>query len=189
MDLLYQAAMAWRELTAYTYRITYGKNKTLHTITLKFRTDEFYHLAGFQYTKDIVLPVRFSRPKTLDVILSGKITEKHIAKSENYPMITERLTAITQLKSALETAFTVYQFNAKVLPFYTNITAQNLISAQCGDVVFLFTDSNASGEAFSKSVFLKHPDHDFSINQKALAIFRVERENGELVCLYSKDMK
>lgn len=189
MDLLYQAAMAWRELTTYTYRITYGKNKKLHTITLKFRADEFYHLAGFQYTKDIVLPVRFSRPKTLDVILSGKITEKHITKSENYPMITERLTAITQLKSALETAFTVYQFNAKVLPFYTNITAQNLISAQCGDVVFLFTDSNASGEAFSKSVFLKRPDHDFSINQKALAIFKVERENGELVCLYSKDMK
>lgn len=189
MDLLYQAAAAWRELTTYTYRITYGKNKALHTITLKFRKDEFYHLAGFQYTKDIVLPVRFSRPKTLDVILSGKITEAHISKSENYPMIAERLTAITQLKAALEISFTVYRFNAKVLPFYTSITAQNLISAQCGDVVFLFTDSNTSGEAFSKSVFLKRPDHDFSTNQKALAIFRIERENGETVCLYSRDAK
>ena len=57
MDLLYQAAQAWKDLTQYTYCITYGQNKTLHTITLKFRTDEFYHLAGFQYTKDVVLPV------------------------------------------------------------------------------------------------------------------------------------
>lgn len=189
MDLLYQAAQAWKDLTQYTYRITYGQNKTLHTITLKFCTDEFYHLAGFQYTKDVVLPVRFSHTKTLDVILSGKITEADIAKSENYPMIAERLTAITKLKAALDTAFIVYQFNPKVLPFYTNITAKNLICAQCGDVVFLFTDNNANGEAFSKSVFLKRPDHDFSKNQKALTIFRVERENGGTVCLYSRDMK
>lgn len=189
MDLLYQAAAAWKALTEYTYRITYGKNKVLHTITLKFRADEFYHLAGFQYTKDIVLPVRFSHPKTLNVILSGKITEAHIIKSENYPMITERLIAIAKLKAALDTTFTLYQFNPKVLPFYTNITAQNLISAECGDVVFLFTDSSANGESFSKSVFLKRPDHDFRANQKALAILRVERENGETVCLYSRDVK
>ena len=53
MDLLYEAASAWQELTAFTYRITYGKRGVLHTITLKFEVSEFYHLAGFQYMNDI----------------------------------------------------------------------------------------------------------------------------------------
>lgn len=148
MDLLQQAATAWKELTAYTYRITYGKSGVLHEIVLKFELAEFYHLAGFQYLKDIALPVRFSHTKTVDVILSGKLTESDIAKSENYAQIQERLTAITKLKSALDTAFKVYHFNPNSLPFFTRITAKNLISAEYGDVVFLFTDYAKGGTAF-----------------------------------------
>lgn len=178
MDLLYEAASAWQELTAFTYRITYGKRGVLHTITLKFEASEFYHLAGFQYMNDIVLPVRFSHTKAIDAALTGRITQAHISKSENYEAIKERLTAITKLKQALDTSFQVYKFNPAVLPFYTKITAENLILAKCGDVVFLFTDQSKDGTAFSKSIFLKREDRDFSRNQKALSVLKVER-NGQ----------
>ena len=116
MDLLYEAASAWQELTAFTYRITYGKRGVLHTITLKFEVSEFYHLAGFQYMNDIVLPFRFSHAKAVDAALTGRITQKHIAKSENWEAIKERLTAITKLRQALDTSFSVYKFNPGVLP-------------------------------------------------------------------------
>lgn len=185
-DLLQQAAAAWEELTAYTYRITYGKSGVLHEIILGFDWAEFYHLTGFQYLKDIALPVRFSHAKTIDVILSGKLTEADIAKSESYESIRERLTAITKLKAGLDTSFTVYQFKPGSLPFFTRITAEYLISAECGDIVFLFTDKEMGGKAFSKSIFLKRPGRDFGQNQKALAVLKVERENGGTVCLYTR---
>ena len=178
MDLLYEAASAWQELTAFTYRITYGKRGVLHTITLKFEVSEFYHLAGFQYMNDIVLPFRFSHAKAVDAALTGRITQEHIAKSENWEAIKERLTAITKLRQALDTSFSVYKFNPEVLPFYTKIKAENLILARCEDVVFLFTDQSKDGIAFSKSIFLKREGRDFSRNQKPLSILKVER-NGQ----------
>ena len=180
MDLLYEAASAWQELTAVTYRIIYGKRGILHTITLQFEASEFYHLAGFQYMNDIVLPVRFSHTKAIEAALSGRITQAHIAKSENWEAIKERLTAITKLRQALDTSFSVYKFHPEVLPFYTKITAENLILARCEDIVFLFTDQSKDGTAFSKSIFLKREDRDFSRNQKALSVLKVER-NGQTI--------
>lgn len=180
MDLLYEAALAWQELTACTYRITCGKSGVLHTITLKFDAGEFYHLAGFQYLRDLVLPVQFSHAKAIGAVLDGRITEAHIAKGEHYDAIRERLTAITRLKAALDTSFEVYRFRPDVLPFYTKIKAKNLILAKCGEVVFLFTDQAADGTAFSKSIFLKRADRDFSKNQKLLSVLKVERDGQVL---------
>lgn len=180
MDLLYEAAAAWQKLIACAYRITYGKSGVLHTITLKFDAGEFYHLAGFQYLRDLALPVRFSHAKAIDAMLTGKITEAHIAKSENYEAIKERLTAITRLQAALDTSFKVFRFNPDVLPFYTKIKAENLILAKCGEVVFLFTDQAEDGTAFSKSIFLKRADRDFSKNQKLLSVLKVERDGQVL---------
>lgn len=175
MDLLYEAASAWQELTACTYRITYGKSGVLHTITLKFDGSEFYHLAGFQYMNDIVLSFRFSHAKAIEAVLTGRITEAHISKGDNYEAIKERLTAITKLKKAMDASFQIYKFNPEVLPFYTKIKAENLILAKCEDIVFLFTDQAKDGAAFSKSIFLKREGRDFSRNQKPLAILKVER--------------
>ena len=109
MDLLYEAASAWQELTACTYRITYGKSGVLHTITLKFDGSEFCHLAGFQYMNDIVLPFRFSHAKAIEAVLTGRITEAHISKGDNYKAIKERLTAITKLKKAMDASFQIYK--------------------------------------------------------------------------------
>lgn len=179
MDLLYEAAKAWSELSAYRYRIIYKKGNEQGEISLGFENTEFYHLAGFQYLNDIVLPFRSSRPKTLNTVLAGKITEKQIAKSEKFKMIEERLLAITKLQAVLDTSFKVYRFNPNALPFYTKIVAQNLISANVGDVVFLFTDSDKNGATYSKSIFLKHDDRDYTKRQKELKIIEVKRETAQ----------
>lgn len=186
MDLLYEAARSWRELCHYTYHITYGKQKVLHRVSLRFEAGEFYHLAGFQYLSDVVLPFRFSISNTLNAVLDEKVRECHLMKSGNYAQIRDRLTAIVCLKEALETSFHIYLFDAKKLPFYTRLTAQHLIAAESEGIVFLFTDADASGTSYSKSIFPMQEGRDYRKNQKALAILRVERENGERVCLYAK---
>ena len=56
--LLYDAAVAWKELTEYYYVFTFGYKQQLYTIHLSFPSEKFPHLAGFQYLQDINLRFR-----------------------------------------------------------------------------------------------------------------------------------
>ena len=73
MDILQQSALAWKELTEYRYQFVYGYKKTLYPINLTFSFEDYPHLAGFQYLKDISLP-NYTSAKIVDRILEGKIT-------------------------------------------------------------------------------------------------------------------
>ncbi len=73
MDLLQQSAKAWKEIIEYCYLFTYGYKKQLYPIKLTFSLEDYPHLAGFQYMKDISLP-NYSSAKIADRILEGKIS-------------------------------------------------------------------------------------------------------------------
>ena len=77
MDILKQSALVWKELTEYRYQFVYGYKKTLYPINLRFSYEDYPHLAGFQYMKDISLP-NYSSAKIADRILEGKITFEQI---------------------------------------------------------------------------------------------------------------
>lgn len=81
--LLYNAVGAWKELTEYYYVFTFGYKQKLYTIHLSFPLEKFPHLAGFQYLRDINLP-RFNPAKTMNMILSGKISHSQIEKGSQY---------------------------------------------------------------------------------------------------------
>ena len=72
MNLLQQSALAWKEITEYRYLFTYGYKKKLYPINLTFSLEDYHHLAGFQYMKDISLP-NYTSAKIVDRILEGKI--------------------------------------------------------------------------------------------------------------------
>lgn len=110
MDLLYQSALAWKKLTEYNYRLTYGYKKRLHPINLTFSFEDFPHLAGFQYLKDISLP-NFTSAKIVDRILEGKISFEQVKKAHLYEeMVRPRLEALIHLKDSLDNEFTLYSF-------------------------------------------------------------------------------
>ena len=67
-DLLYDVADVWKKLMSYRYLITYGYRQQLYEIQLSFSEEDFAHLIGMQYLKDIVLP-RYNSRKTLKKIL------------------------------------------------------------------------------------------------------------------------
>ena len=81
---MYRAAEVWKELTDYHYVFTYGYKGELHEIKLTFSLEDFPHLAGFHYLKDLALP-RYSPRKTVDMILSGKITHETVRTSVPVP--------------------------------------------------------------------------------------------------------
>ena len=78
-DILYQAASVWENLTEYHYIITYGYKNKLHTLNLTFSPEDFPHLAGFQYLRDLSLP-RYNPRKILSNILSQNINLKQLKK-------------------------------------------------------------------------------------------------------------
>ena len=56
MNLLQQSALAWKEITEYRYSLIYGYKKQLYPLHLTFSLEDYPHLAGFQYMKDLSLP-------------------------------------------------------------------------------------------------------------------------------------
>ena len=81
MGLLQQSAQAWKEITKYRYLFTYGYKKQLYPINLTFSLEDYPHLAGFQYMKDISLP-NCSSAKIADRILEVKY---HLKKFKRQP--------------------------------------------------------------------------------------------------------
>ena len=53
MDMLQQSALMWKEMTEYSYLLTYGYKRQLYKINLTFSLGDYPHLAGFQYEKMI----------------------------------------------------------------------------------------------------------------------------------------
>lgn len=49
MDMLQQSALMWKEMTEYSYLLTYGYKRQLYNINLTFSLGDYPHLAGFQY--------------------------------------------------------------------------------------------------------------------------------------------
>lgn len=82
MDLLQQSALAWKEITEYRYLFTYGYKQKLYPINLAFTPEEYPHLAGFQYIKDISLP-NYSSAKIVGRIIEGNITFKKYSVQPN----------------------------------------------------------------------------------------------------------
>ena len=184
-DLLVLAASAWTELMEYRYCFTYGYRKQLYEICLSFSVQDFPHLAGFQYLKDIQLP-KFNPPKTVEMILSGKIKFDTVKKSSQFDnLVKPRLLALVRLKDTLENNFGLYSFTPRFYPFTTTIKADYLISTLTGPIDFIFiiragSGTSAKAQEMTIGDFLccsafEMDVRDYRCNQRPRTILRKER--------------
>lgn len=77
MDILQQSALAWKKLTEYRYQLVYGYKKNLYPINLTFSYEDYPHLAGFQYLKDISLP-NYTSAKIVNRIASHIVIDSYV---------------------------------------------------------------------------------------------------------------
>lgn len=151
----------------------------LYPINLSFSFEDYPHLAGFQYMKDISLP-NYTPARIVDRILEGKITFKQIQKAAQYEeMVKPRLTALVQLKNSLDNEFNLYSFMPRMYSFYTNIKADYLIASHVviDSFVFLIHTSpngDAKCDFLCCSTFAKG-DRDYEQNQKKRTLLKKER--------------
>ena len=191
MDLLYDAAVAWSKLLPFHYDIICGKSKKLYPISLDFKEDEFYHLAGFPHINDIVFPVQFSQCAMLRKVLDGTITEQMISKSKGYEKTAKsKLLAIIQLEKLLKNCSKAYMFDPRRLGFYTKIKAKYLLVDEQSQVFFLFTDTkDADKTYFSRSTFIMD-NQDFRRNQSSMTVLQIKRtqlHTGTTEILFCRD--
>lgn len=178
--LLYDAAVAWKELTEYYYIFTFGYKQQLHTIQLTFPPEKFPHLAGFQYLKDISLP-RFNPSKTLNMILSGKISHSQIEKGSQYEeSVKPRLEALIRLKKTLEQNFLLHSYMPQFYSFTTQIKADYLISSTTVPVDFIFIIKSSSSGEISICDFVccsafSQTKRNYRENQRPRSILKKER--------------
>ena len=179
MDILKQSALAWKNLTEYRYQFVYGYKKSLYPINLTFSPEDYPHLAGFQYLKDIALP-NYTSAKIIDRILEGKITFEQIQKSSQYKeMVNPRLEALIHLKSSLDNDFNLYSFMPRMYPFITNIKADYLISSHIDIDSYVFIihttpNGNAKCDFLCCSAFTKG-ERDYEANQRKRTLLKKER--------------
>ena len=178
-DVLYQAALVWKTLTEYSYVFTYGYKRQLRTINLTFSMEDFPHLAGFQYLKDLSLP-RYNASKIVDKILESKLTYEQVSKGVQYvEMVKPRLEALVRLKDILENDFRLFSYMPRMYPFTTTIKADYLISSHLDCVNFVFIiQSSFSGSArcdyLCCSAFTKG-ERDYEANQRMRIVLKKER--------------
>ena len=179
MNLLKQSALAWKEITEYRYLLTYGYKKNLYPINLTFSPEDYPHLAGFQYMKDISLP-NFTSAKIVDRILDDKITFEKIQEAAQYEeMIKPRLEALIHLKTSLDNNFTLYSYLPRMYPFVTGIKADYLISShfEINSFVFIIQatpQGDAKCDFLCCSIFAKG-DRDYETNQRSRTLLKKER--------------
>lgn len=179
MDILLQSAIAWKELTEYRYQFVYGYKKTLYPIHLAFSFEDYPHLAGFQYLKDISLP-NYTSAKIVKRILEGKITFAQIQKAAQYEeMVKPRLEALIHLKNSFDNDFNLYSFMPRMYPFITNIKADYLIASHTVVDSYVFIihttpNGDAKCDFLCCSAFTKG-GRDYEANQRKRALLKKER--------------
>ena len=179
MNLLQQSARAWKEITEYHYTFTYGYKKQLYPINLTFSLEDYPHLAGFQYMKDISLP-NYSSAKVADRILEGKILFESVQKATQYEnMIKPRLEALIHLKESLDNEFNLSSYMPRMYPFITGIKADYLISSHFNVDNFIFiikanSHSELKCDFLCCSIFEKG-DRDYETNQRPRTLLKKER--------------
>ena len=148
-------------------------------INLIFSLNEYPHLAGFQYAKDIALP-NYSSAKIADRVIEGKISFDTLKKATQYKdMIKPRLEALIHLKESLDNEFNLYSFMPRMYPFYTTIKADYLISSHTNINNFIFI-INTNSQNESKCDFLccstfEKGKRDYETNQRARTLLKKER--------------
>ena len=167
MDTLYDAALQFQKLKNYEYTIVLGYKNKSSSINLRFFEDNFFHLCGFQYLRDVSKINELSNSsKALNSVLNGEITQKDIETSENYKLhgIADRISAVANLSSLLndflkKSNINIFKYNNNANPF-SKIKGDYLLKIQAPDnktIYFVLKKHrNADNKYFGLSIFSRN---------------------------------
>ena len=156
-----------------------GKQHQSEMIYIQFRPIDFSHLSGIHYARDVDLGPRWSYQgvRLIPALLSGKLNDMKIEKSQELIRIDDRLCAIMKIDEILDSNFSIYRFSPKKLSFHSTIAASYLIYSETyQEGIFLFLDKDQN-ICYCKSVFSANT-HDYRQNQTRWTVLEKIKVNG-----------
>lgn len=183
MDNLKKAALAFQELFDCEYRIVLGKKKTLYSFVLEFRKQDFYHLAGLQYLKDIP-QLKKNREVIFDEIINELLTEKILEKSCFFSKIEERIEGLSEIEKILDSNETVFRF-FKTKSNFSRIDAEYFLETKLNNKTnYIFIDRNEIDKMFCRSFFFNETN-EYKTNQIRMFLLKKEKitksNNGSII--------
>lgn len=190
MSLLLDAAKAWDSLKNIHYIFDIAKRGMRKRIELSFTYEDFPHLSGMQYAKDVDFGIRKSEyygASLIPALLSGRMDGSKIEASRNWDRIFGRLMAVIHLQSTLDGEFVIVSFDKDKVKGYSRIDARFAIkSTVSDDIYFVFLDER-SGRYYCRSAFRKEYI-DYIENQSRFTMLQKTKViDGAPVILFTRE--
>ncbi|MBP3359904.1 MAG: hypothetical protein J6N52_03550 [Clostridia bacterium] len=174
MGLFLDAAKAWSDLHNISYILDMARSGKLTRIDLSFLDDDFPHLAGMQYARDVDFGIRkaeYYGDRLIPALLDKRLDDSKIEKSRNWDKISGRLTAIVNLQNTLDNEFSIVSFNKSKVRAFSQIEAKFAIKSIISEnIYFVFLDER-SGRYYCKSAFRKEFT-DYMENQSPMSLLQ-----------------
>ena len=163
-DIL-QVAKSYANLLDVEYQILLGKKNKNISFSIIFKEMHFFHLAGFQYLKDLSQILTESREQIFRRILKGKLKKQIFESSEYYPKIKDRIDYLSYLEQIMDSNKTVFKYNPR-LEAFSAIQADFLLKneVQSRNVFTFLSKDSENGKYFCRS-FFPQIDRDYSAGQ------------------------
>lgn len=181
-DILYDAAIRYKQLENTIYKIVVGRKGKAYTIQLHFPPESFFHLAGLQHLTDITFPSK-NKERIYKEILKHNLTLQDIQKSiffDDY-YIEERLNDFMFLEQLLDSNSVTYLINNKRYIQYTKIKSDYLCERNINsDIIYLFIVQERKNPKFENeckgcSLFTKH-DINYTYGTSKTTTLLIEKE-------------
>lgn len=190
MDNLKSAALVFNGLLAVKYKIILGKRGNLTEFSIGFEKEDFFHLIGLQYLRDIP-QLKKNRGIIFDKIISGEITESLISKSSFYEDIRQRIIDFIAFEELLDSNELVFKY-ARNRATFSNILAEYLLKTRynCRTSYIFLDRSNDRSDKFCRSFFFNE-NNNYTLNQIAMTLLYKEKvlANGESIIQLDKIKK
>lgn len=166
MSNISNALNTFRGLFDYNYHFAVSCQKKLIDITLTFIESDFFHLAGFQYLKDIDIPK--SAVQLFKKIDSDKINDEGLSKSKNYLQVNDsyanvkdRIDGLQYLREYIDSKNTVFKY-IKDMNKYSSIDADILIKSTVNHrEAFIFLKKRTRQESYCICSFFVNPSTEY----------------------------
>jgi hypothetical protein len=128
--MLDKCVYSFERLEKAKYNFVVAKKMNLTEITLNFTKDEFHHIMGFHYLKDLRNSLNSKR--LFNDIKANKITLDHLKRSQFFKQVESRILAVPDIIKHLENDNVILKYIEKRNP-YSKINADYLIESTIDD--------------------------------------------------------
>ena len=187
MDKLKEAALLFQKLLGVKYKIILGKKGKLTEFYIDFNKEDFFHLIGLQYLKDLP-QLKKNRAFIFDKILSDNIPENQISKSCFYTDIEQRISDFLLFEELLDSNETVFKYSFNRSSF-SDIRAEYLLKTTYKirtNYIFIDKRTNIDNK-FCRSFFF-NDKNNYCQNQVTMTLLYKEKifANGSSVIQLNK---